>query len=79
MKPNGYRLYGRESDDHTARCVAASMRSFRKMSQGVLGNGEVNRFTRGAAGKPIVRSISKGRGAFAFSHYLETRSQPIYA
>jgi hypothetical protein len=41
MKPNGNRLIRRESDE-TALCGgAASYRAFRKMGQGVPGNGKV--------------------------------------
>jgi hypothetical protein len=39
MKSNGYRLIRHESKE--AFGGAVSYRSFRKMSQGVLGNGEV--------------------------------------
>ena len=47
MKPVGYRLIGRESED-----IAASSRAFRKMPQGVLIIGEVKWLIHVAEGKP---------------------------
>ena len=59
---------------------ALSYRSSRKMSQGVLLNGEVKWFTHEAIGKPTARSfLSEGRGVLARSRSRETRSPSIYA
>jgi hypothetical protein len=78
MKSNGYRLIRRGSDEAASGSGAASCRSFRIMSQGVPGDGEV----KDKRPKPQRKQKSagnKGLGVLACSHYLETRSQPIYA
>jgi hypothetical protein len=41
MKSNGYRLIRRESDEAIFDSGAMSYRPFRKMGQGVLGDGEI--------------------------------------
>ena len=55
MKPNGYRLIRRGSDEATFCGGAASYRPFRITGQGVLGNGEAKSEELGAVAKANVR------------------------
>jgi hypothetical protein len=55
------------------------IRPFRKTGHGVLFNGEAKRIILGAAGKPTSpQPQGEGRGALAWSHWRDTRSQLIY-
>ena len=54
MKSNGYRLIRHESEE-ASNGGAVSYRSFRIMSQGVLGNGEVKGEEPEAVAKASVR------------------------
>ena len=54
MKSNGYRLIRHESNE-TLMGGAVSCRSFRKMSQGVPGNGEVKGYKPVTVAKANVR------------------------
>ena len=78
MKSNGYRLIRRESDETILDSGAMSYRSFRIMTQGVPGDGEVKGFKPVAVAKANVRR-QQGTRCARLSHYHETRSQPIYA
>ena len=78
MKPNGYRLIRHESDETFLASGAVSYLPFRITGQGVPGNGEVKNVSL----KPKRKQMSagnKGQGVLACSHYLDTRSQSIYA
>ena len=78
MKSNGYRLIRHESKEAIIDSGAMFYRPFRKMGQGVPGNGKV----KNASLKPKRKQVSagnKGQGVLACSHYLDTRSQSIYA
>ena len=55
MKSNGYRLIRHESDEAIFDSGAMSYRSFRIMTQGVPGDGEVKDLMSGAAAKANVR------------------------
>ena len=55
MKSNGYRLIRHESDEAILDSGAMSCRSFRIMTQGVPGDGEVKGLRPEAAAKANVR------------------------
>jgi hypothetical protein len=55
MKSNGYRLIRHESDETIIDSGAMSYRSFRIMTQGVPGNGEVKSLLLEATAKANVR------------------------
>ena len=55
MKSNGYRLIRHESDETILDSGAMSCRSFRIMTQGVPGDGEVKGLRPEAAAKANVR------------------------
>lgn len=55
MKSNGYRLIRHESDEAIFDSGAVSYRAFRKMGQGVPGNGKVKSVELETVAKAIVR------------------------
>ena len=78
MKPSGDRLYGRESEEAGETVEQRPCVRFENWSEEFLALASLRGGPPEAQGNQWSAAC-KGRGEFAISQCLDTRSQPIYA